>query len=345
MTRDDTLELLTAFCQAHAPSGHDAEIDPLVTAAFEHCGAAPRRDAAGNLYATRAGRGRGRIIVTAHKDELGLVVKRIDHDGRLQVRPIGAAWPWAYGEGPMAVLGDDALVTGVLSFGSRHTSPETPNYSARSEALTWEMAWIETFMSPIELDAHGVHIGSKAVVSRERKAPVVMGQHVAAYNLDDRAAMVVLFDILSQLGDQPTERELIFAVTAAEETGAQGASWLAARHPAEILLALEVAPVADEYHTLCDERPVVLMQDDFGLYDERLARELGTAAGNIGLGLQYACVSGYGSDASHAARRGHVARPACVGFATENTHGFEMAHFGALLNTARLVSEWLRQFG
>lgn len=346
MTREETLDLLTRLCQAHSPGGYDAEIDPLVTDLFGQYGGACQRDPAGNLFVLRPGRQPDRrVIVTAHKDELGVIVKRVDHDGRLQVRPIGALWPWAYGEGPMDVLGADETVPGILSFGSRHTSHETPNFSARSEALTWEMAWIETFRSPAELAVAGVSIGTKAVVSRDRKRPTVMGQHVGAYNLDDKGAMVVLFDILAQLADITTERELILAVTANEEVGGVGASWLAARHPAEVLLALEVAPVADEYHTICDERPVVLMQDDYGLYDDRLARELDTAAGHLGLGLQFACVSGYGSDATFAARRGHVARAACLGFATENTHGFEVAHLGGLHNTARLVVEWLREFG
>ena len=345
MTREDTIELLTRLSLAHSPSGHDDLIDPVVIETFERLGAECQRDSAGNLFVTRPGRGIGRVMVCAHKDELGVVVKRIDHDGRLQVRPVGDVHPWAYGEGPMDVLGDDAVASGILSFGSRHTSSESPNFSARSEALTWEMAWIETFMTPAELDARGVHIGSKAVVARDRKVPVLLGDHVAAYSLDDKAALVVLFDILSQLEASETRREVMFAVTANEELGGIGASWLAARFPADVMLALEVAPVAEEYHTLCDERPVVIMQDDWGVYDERTARELATAAGNLKIGLQYACVSGFGSDASFAARRGHVARPACVGFATENTHGFEIAHLGGLLNTARLVAEWLRQFG
>jgi putative aminopeptidase FrvX len=345
MTRDDTLALLTRFCAAHSPSGHDAEIDPLLAETFAQMGYDAQVDAAGNLFALRPGRGQGRAIITAHKDELGVIVKRIDHDGRLQVRPVGAVWPWAYGEGPMDVLGDDAVVPGVLCFGSRHTSEETPGFLARSGALTWEMAWIETFLTPPELDAAGVHIGSKAVVARERKKPVLMGNYVAAYSLDDKAALVALFDILDQLALAETRRDVVFAVTAREELGGVGASWLAARNPADVMLALEVAPVADEYHTLCDERPVVLMQDDHTVYDERLARELATAAGNLGIGLQYACVSGFGSDASFAARRGHVGRAACLGFATENTHGFEIAHLGGLLNLARLSAEWLRSFG
>lgn len=346
MTREDSLDLLAQFCAAHSPGGYDAEIDPLLLAQFERLGLEAERDAAGNLAWVRPGGDpERRLVVTAHKDELGVIVKRVEYDGRLQVRPVGSAWPWAYGEGPMDLLGTDATVPGVLSFGSRHTSPESAGYALRSEALTWEAAWIETFLSPAELSARGVSVGTKAVVSRDRKQPTLMGDHVGAFNLDDKAALVVFFDILEQLDDFETARQLVFAVTANEEQGGIGASWLTARQPAEILLALEVAPVADEYQTLCDERPVVLLQDGWGIYDERLANELGAAAGYMDVGLQYACVANYGSDATLAARRGHVARPACLGFPAQNTHGYEIAHLGSLHNMARLVVEWLRNFG
>ncbi len=345
MTREDTLDLLTRFCRAHSPSGHEDEIDPLIIAEFERRGMAAVTDAAGNIYAVRPGRGDGRIVITAHKDEIGCIVKRIDHDGRLQVRPVGGSRPWVYGEGPMDVLGSDATITGVLSFGARHVSGESPAKRADSVPLTWEMVWIETFCSHDALDEAGIHIGTKAVVSRDRKTPLVLGDRVCAYGLDDKAAMVVLFDAIDQLGDATTEAEIVFAVTSEEETGVIGAAWLTSRLPADVLLAIEVGPVAEEYHTLCDERPVILMQDAANLYDEKVARQLTTAAMNLEVGVQYACVSSFGSDASHTSKYGQTARPACIGFATENTHGFEIAHFGGLLNCSRVIAEWLRQFG
>jgi len=44
-----------------------------------------------------------------------------------------------------------------------------------------------------------------------------------------------------------------------------------------------------------------------------------------------------GRDASIAMKFGHVARAACLGFPTENTHGYEIAHLGAIANCIRLL--------
>ena len=41
------------------------------------------------------------VQVLAHKDEIGMIVKRIDPDGVLHVDALGSAQPWRYGEGPV----------------------------------------------------------------------------------------------------------------------------------------------------------------------------------------------------------------------------------------------------
>ena len=37
---------------------------------------------------------------------------------------------------------------------------------------------------------------------------------------------------------------------------------------------------------------------------------------------------------------GTIARAACVCFPTENTHGYEMAHFESIINTGRMLGAY-----
>jgi putative aminopeptidase FrvX len=76
--------------------------------------------------------------------------------------------------------------------------------------------------------------------------------------------------------------------------------------------------------------PVLLSQDGYGLYDEDLNGRIVAAARGLGVSLQHAVVSQFGSDGSIAMKGGHVARAACLGFPADNTHGYEIAHLGAL---------------
>jgi len=77
---------------------------------------------------------------------------------------------------------------------------------------------------------------------------------------------------------------------------------------------------------------VILSQDGYGIYDETLNGQLRQVAQHLAMPVQLATLSGFGSDASIAMKFGHVARAACLAFPTQNTHGYEIAHLGAIAN-------------
>ncbi|HEY9645602.1 MAG TPA: M42 family peptidase, partial [Chroococcidiopsis sp.] len=103
------------------------------------------------------------------------------------------------------------------------------------------------------------------------------------------------------------------------------------------LIALEICPLAPEYPIQDGDVPVLLSQDGYGLYDEGLNSELRQAAAQADVPLQLAAISGFGSDGSIAMKMGHVARAACLSFPTQNTHGYEIAHLGAIARCADIL--------
>jgi putative aminopeptidase FrvX len=97
-----------------------------------------------------------------------------------------------------------------------------------------------------------------------------------------------------------------------------------------LLLSLEY-PIQD------GDAPVLLSQDGYGIYDEDLNQQLQAAADQAQIPLQRATLSGFGSDGSIAMKNGHVGRAACLGFPTQNTHGYEIAHLGAIAHCVTLL--------
>ena len=65
--------------------------------------------------------------------------------------------------------------------------------------------------------------------------------------------------------------------------------------------------------------------------------QLRQAAEKLDMPLQLTTLSGFGSDASIAMKFGHVPRAACLAFPTQNTHGYEIAHLGAIANCIGLL--------
>ncbi|MGB3557303.1 MAG: M42 family peptidase, partial [Geitlerinemataceae cyanobacterium] len=165
----------------HSPSGVEDEIDKLLLEKFTASGLQTWQDEAGNVIAKIPGKNQNcPIAITGHKDEIGAIVKTVGKQGKVEVRKLGGSFPWVYGEGVVDLLGDQKTLSGILSFGSRHISHESPQKAQQDDApLKWENAWIETKQTTEELEAAGIRPGTRVVVGKHRKKPIRLKDHIA----------------------------------------------------------------------------------------------------------------------------------------------------------------------
>lgn len=337
---DRLFQTIAELVMLHSPSGVESEINQRLMEKFAALGVNAWLDRADNAIALIPGRNQQKsIAITAHKDEIGAIVKTIGSQGRVEVRRLGGAFPWVYGEGVVDLLGDKQTISGILSFGSRHVSHESPQKAQQEDvSLKWEDAWIETKCTTEELTEAGIRPGTRMVVGKHRKQPIRLKDWIGSYTLDNKASVAILLALAECLKEPAVNVYLV--ASAKEEVGAIGALYFSQRQPLEALIALEICPIAPEYPILDGENPVLLVQDGYGIYDEGLNGELRSAADRVGVEVQLAAISGFGSDASIAMKFGHVARAACLSFPTQNTHGFEIAHLGAIDNCARILKAY-----
>jgi putative aminopeptidase FrvX len=337
---DQLFKTIEELVLHHSPSGVEGEIDQLLMRRFQSLGVEAWQDRAGNAIAKIPGRNPNRAIaITAHKDEIGAIVKCVDEDGCVEVRKLGGAFPWVYGEGVVDLLGDRQTISGILSFGSRHVSHESPQQVQQEDTpVRWEDAWIETKCTLEELEAAGIRPGTRMVVGKHRKRPIRLKDYIASYTLDNKASVAILLALAEQLKTPAVDTYLV--ASAKEEVGAIGALYFTQNQPLDALIALEICPLSSEYPIADGEAPVLLSQDSYGMYDEGLNWELRQAAKASGVPLQLAILSKFGSDASIAMKFGHVARAACLSFPTQNTHGYEIAHLGAIANCIHLLNAY-----
>ena len=342
VSRDALFESIRTLTALHSPSGVEREMDEHLTGALAAHGE-PRIDGAGNIILSLGEGTRGRAALLAHKDEIGGIVKRVEDDGRLRAQTLGDAHPWIWGEGPVEVLGRSGTVLGVLSFGARHVSDESPQRAQLDDTpVKWKDAWIETKLGPGALAEAGVTAGSRVVAARPRKQAVRLGEqgeYVASYALDDKVAVAMLLELAARVSEPPRPVDLVF--TAREEVGCQGSQYYARRTDAEVMVALEVVPVAKEYAIDPGPDPVLIRADARAPLDDGLSDELADAGAAEGIAVRHAVVSRFGSDASTSINTGRVARSACLAVATENTHGFEITHLDAVEGCVRILQRWL----
>jgi putative aminopeptidase FrvX len=334
---------LDQLLRAHAPSGSEAEVDHLVLEQMRGIGDAVWQDAADNIIIHIRGRSADApIAVTAHKDEISMVVKRVEEGGRLRVRNVGGLHPWAVGEIPVEVLGRGELIPGVLSIGSKHVSAESPAGQLKEgKGLSWDLMWVETKQSPEQLQKAGVRPGTKVVIARPFKTPWPLGEYLCGYNLDCRGGLAALLETAHHLKAERPAQDVYLVASSEEEIGAHGATYALSQLPSHTAIALDVVPVAPEYQTRNCEEPVLGCQDSTGIYHQRVNQHLERLAGELGFGVQTVVLTSYSSDATLAKSRGSTARAALIGYPGDNTHGYEICHLEALYNAARLLIAYL----
>ncbi|MEO1290209.1 MAG: hypothetical protein AAFV93_20860 [Chloroflexota bacterium] len=341
MTKEEMLVLLQELTFAHSPPGNEEEIEPIILREFQSTSAEVWQDGATNIYARLRGDGT-KVMVAAHKDEIGMIVTHVLDDGRLKVKNIGGSLPWKYGEGPVDVIADDgSTLRAILSVGSTHTRTGKIAELKSSRALTWDMVTLYTGLSVEEIHAQGIHVGSRAVVSRERKQIQHLGDMIASYALDDRMGIVSMVAALKHLEQNPLPLDITFVASSMEEVGLMGAIRAAHKLQPDIAIALDTSPVTHDSPLVLDARPVIWYGEAAYHIKADLDRLL-HLAGDLGFGAQAVVYDGAGSDAGGIKRTGGADRTVAFGYARDNSHGYEIAHSDSLVNVTDLLLAFLK---
>ena len=345
----DSTELIRELIALVGPPGEEKAVAAWVRQRLIALGYTPIMDPKGNVLVKLEGRPGGgpNVLVTAHMDEIATMITHIEEDGKIRIAAYGGSYPWKWGEGAMDILTRDGTVTGILSFGGIHTNNEksVAEY-ARHNPLTWDRAYVFTGMNRAELEAKGVRVGLRVVLSPSRRGLTEFGAFIAGYFLDDRADIAVMLLALEMLKSQPEGEarygQITFAATASEEVGGEGALWIMNQNPPDICIALEIGPKTVDADFPIDAQPTLWVRDAYAAMDAYDGDLLTDCCEDLGQTPHWQYLSRGGSDASCAAAKGLCARPVTLGLPVENSHGYEIMRRAAPNELARLLLQYLK---
>lgn len=333
----DSIALLQELVSLPGPSGQETAVRQALIAHVEKMGFSHRTDAKGNLIVPLSELP-PKIVVTAHMDEIAMMVRQIEPGGQLVVGPLGGLHPWKLGEGPVSILGltGDEAITGVLSFGGVHTEDSgSTSVQVRDSGLEWEHARVLTGLDDEDLIERGVRPGSRVVVAPSRRQLTELEGLVAGYFLDDRADLVSWLLALDALKGQTLD--VAFVATAAEEVGGEGALFYLQGCRPDVCIALELGPNVPDAPVELTDAPTVWVTDSYSTMAAADIALVEDVAGELEIGLQFQALSRGGSDASCAASHGLCARPFTFGLPMENSHGYEIIDPASMESLARLT--------
>ena len=231
----DLNEHLRALVEAHAPSGHEGPVRELVREVWAPLTDTLETDGLGSLIATKratqAQQPALRIMLAAHMDEIGLMVREVV-DGFLSVQSINGVDNRVMPAQAVLVHGRRPL-PGVVAAKPPHMLPmaERERYTPMDELL------VDVGLPPAEVEAL-VQPGD--LITQDAPLIELQNGRLAGKAMDDRASVAALSVCLQQLQSRQHSHEVCVVATAQEETGLLGARTAAWRVRPDIAIALDV---------------------------------------------------------------------------------------------------------
>jgi endoglucanase len=250
-------------------------------------------DRLGNLIGMRKGNG-SRVMLSAHMDSIGFLVRHIDDGGFLRLSPVG-------GFDPRTLVMQKVLVQGKKDYVGLVSPQEPPIHKQQKEDREKTPKIDDLFvdlMVPADEVKANVAIGDPISLHRP---PEISDRAVSAPYLDDRLGVYCLIEALRAA---KTSAEIHAVVSVQEEVGVRGATTSAFGLEPDIGIALDVSIASDlpgiEGHhkgLTQGEGVSVSVMDSMTISDSRLVKRFKELAEDKGIKYQLDILLGGGTDA------------------------------------------------
>jgi tetrahedral aminopeptidase len=219
VTRQNHKDTLIDLLESHGGPGFEQAVAEKCVTAFNEYTEDVQIDKLGNVIALVRGEGDGprpKILLSAHMDEIALVVTKIDKGGFLRVWQAGGFDPRTLVGQEVVVHGKQPLLGIVGSKPPHLTSPEE-----RSKAAPLEDLFIDVAMSE-ERVRELVNVGDRITLHRETMD--LLNNRISGKALDDRTSIAVILECLRLLKPMRHVADVYAVATVQEEVGVRGAT-------------------------------------------------------------------------------------------------------------------------
>lgn len=233
-------ERIPGLSKVFGPSGFEDEVAKLIKSNLSKLSYDMSTDVMGNLIYHKKGKKKTKILIAAHMDEIGLIIRHIDPKGFIWVDTLGGIAPQQFfGKHVIIRTEEGSHIDGVIN--SLH--PGRPDRCHTMPESVHEF-FIEVGASSREevLDM-GIEVGNAVSIDY----PVLsLGKYkIAGKALDDRIFVFILEEVLKLLDNKEDIPEIYGVFTTQEEVGARGAIVAATNIKPDIAIALDMSLATD----------------------------------------------------------------------------------------------------
>ena len=337
-------------------SGYEGRVRRYLAEALDAAGLAHRTDRLGNLIATIEGNDDApSVMLFAHMDQLGFVVRKIEADGLIRVERVGGVPEKALPAQPVLLIaGEGRDRPGVIANKSHHATTPEEKYRVTPYA---ELYIDAGFDSDAAVLAGGIDIGTPVVYAPN--AIALGDDRVAGAAVDDRAGCAVLIEVARALMQAEPRPTVHIVFTVQEEFNLRGAVPAARALAPEIAIQLDLILATDtpEMDHRGDVRlgagPAMSMYSFHGrgtlnglIPHPALVALFETAARDEGLALQKSAHTGLLTETSYVQLVNEGVAAIDLGFPMRYSHSaLEVCDLNDLAGLTRLLVAGIRRIG
>jgi endoglucanase len=296
---DRTERLLGELADAPGPPGLEEPVRAIVVRELKPLAQTLRYDGLGSVIASHGSAG-PRIMLDAHMDEIGGMVRRVTPAGFVTMQMLGGWLDQALVGQRWVIIGAKGPVKAVTTIRDVHVTPA----DERTRMVPRTAIYLDVgARNAAEVAALGLSPGDPVVP--DSPFTVLASGRLLGKAWDDRVGIAVVIEAMRRLAVEGHPNQLFVAATTQEETGLRGAHTAADVIKPDIGIAIEGGVAGDQPGLNPDETQAVLgggpgifLYDSSAQPNRKLAALVAKTAQAIKVPLQKDLVQGYGDDSA-----------------------------------------------
>lgn len=334
---DYAVERIIELCKIASPSGFTKKAEEYLFNEFSKIGYTPTFSNKRSMLVDLGGEGNG-LVLAAHVDTLGAMVRAVKSNGRLRITKIGS-YPENYIETENCIIhtrtGKEYTGTILLDNPALHVNREL---DIKRDDKNIEVVIDEKVKT--KEDVLKLEISAGDFITFDSRTVYTNSGFIKSRHLDDKASTGILIALAKYIKDNKIclNRKVYLLFTTYEEVSHGGASGI----PDGIveMISVDMGAVGDDLTT--DEyKASICAKDSKGPYDYDITSKLISIAKELNLNYAVDIYPYYGSDADMALISGHDFKHGLVGPGVAASHGYERTHYEGIENTFKLLKGYI----
>ena len=337
---DFTVQEFLNLCRIPSPTGFTGKVEGYVLNVLSGFGFTPQHTRKRSILVDLGGEGSG-LVLTAHVDTLGAMVRSIKPNGRIRFSKIGG-YPENFIEGENCIihtrLGPE--YTGTIQFENTpvHLIPANVINETIRNDTNMSIVIDEKVKSKEDVKELGINTGD--FISFDPRTICTEKGFIKSRFIDDKAGCAILLALAKYIREQNIKlnRKVYLLFTNCEEVGHGGSSGIP--EGAEEIIAVDTGIIGDDMET--DEYKVAIdVKDAGGPYNYEVTGKLIEIAKEYGINFSLdMCLNGK-TDSSQSLFSGYDLKHGFTGPGTSALHGYERTHREGIMNTLSLLKGYI----